>query len=140
MTHHDFDLSDVLERLQNDESEDMVRQMVDLLYQALTEAEATEVVQAQRHERSLARSHDSAKRFSAKTPRHQGLRHRTQDRQIAQGVLLSERARASPSHRPGSLRRRDGGLRPWGLHAQGRRPDVGPRSGRRDLKALCANL
>jgi putative transposase len=56
MTHHDFDLSEVLSALQSDESGDLVRQMVSFLYQALIDAEATEVVQAERHERSLART------------------------------------------------------------------------------------
>ena len=56
MTHHDFDLSEVLGALQSDESGDLVRQMVSFLYQALIDAEATEVVQAERHERSLART------------------------------------------------------------------------------------
>ena len=45
MTHHDFDLSEVLGALQSDESGDLVRQMVSFLYQALIDAEATEVVQ-----------------------------------------------------------------------------------------------
>jgi transposase-like protein len=56
MTHHDFDLSEVLSALQSDESGDLVRQMVSFLYQALIDAEATEVVQAERHERTLART------------------------------------------------------------------------------------
>ncbi|MHB2029333.1 MAG: IS256 family transposase [Acidimicrobiales bacterium] len=56
MTHHDFYLSEVLEQLQSDESGDLVRQMVAFLYQALIDAEVTEVVQAGRHERSLART------------------------------------------------------------------------------------
>ncbi len=56
MTHHDFDLSEVLDALQSDESGDLVRQMVSFLYRALIDAEATEVVQAERHERSLART------------------------------------------------------------------------------------
>jgi putative transposase len=56
MTHHDFDLSDVLEQLRGDESGDLVRQMVGFLYQALIDTEATEVIQAERHERSLART------------------------------------------------------------------------------------
>ena len=56
MTHHDFDLSEVLSALQSDESGDLVRQMISFLYQALIDAEATEVVQAERHERSLART------------------------------------------------------------------------------------
>ena len=56
MAHHDFDLSEVLSALQSDESGDLVRQMVGFLYQALIEAEATEVVQAERHERTLSRT------------------------------------------------------------------------------------
>jgi transposase-like protein len=56
MTHHDFDLSDVLEQLQSDESGDLVRQMVTVLYQALIDAEATGVIQAGRHERTLSRT------------------------------------------------------------------------------------
>jgi len=56
MTHHDFDLSAVLEQLRSDESGDLVRQMVSFLYQALIDAEATEVIQAERHERSLVRT------------------------------------------------------------------------------------
>jgi len=56
MTHHDFDLSEVLGALQSDESGDLVRQMVSFLYQALIDAEATEVVQAERHERTLSRT------------------------------------------------------------------------------------
>lgn len=56
MTQHDFDLSEVLEQLKNDDSGDLVRQMVSFLYQALIDAEATEVVQAERHERTLTRT------------------------------------------------------------------------------------
>jgi transposase-like protein len=56
MTHHDFELSEVLSALQSDESGDLVRQMVSFLYQALIDAEATEVIQAERHDRTLART------------------------------------------------------------------------------------
>ncbi|MHB1088186.1 MAG: IS256 family transposase [Acidimicrobiales bacterium] len=56
MTHHDFDLSEVLGALQSDESGDLVRQMVSFLYQALIDAEATNVVQAEGHERTLSRT------------------------------------------------------------------------------------
>ena len=56
MTHYDFDLSEVLEQLQSDESGDLVRQMVTLLYQALIDTEAAGVIQAQRHERTLSRT------------------------------------------------------------------------------------
>ena len=45
MTHNDFDLSQVLEQLQSDESGDLVRQMVSFLYQALIDAEATKMIQ-----------------------------------------------------------------------------------------------
>jgi len=56
VTHNDFDLSKVLEQLKSDESGDLVRQMVTFLYQALIDAEATDVVQAERHERTLSRT------------------------------------------------------------------------------------
>ena len=56
MTHHDFDQSEVLSALQSDESGDLVRQMVSFLYQALIDAEPTEVVQAERHEQTLVRT------------------------------------------------------------------------------------
>ena len=47
MTQTDFDLSAVLDALQSDESGDLVRQMVRFLYQALIDAEASEVVGAE---------------------------------------------------------------------------------------------
>ena len=56
MTQTDFDLSAVLDALQSDESGDLVRQMVRFLYQALIDAEASEVVGAEPHERTLTRS------------------------------------------------------------------------------------
>ena len=56
MTHHDFDLSEVLEQLRSDESGDLVRQMARFLYQALIDVKATEVVQAERHKRTLSRT------------------------------------------------------------------------------------
>ena len=56
VTQTDFDLSTVLDALQSDESGDLVRQMVRFLYQALIDAEASEVIQAARHERTLART------------------------------------------------------------------------------------
>ena len=56
MTQTDFDLSTVLDALQSDESGDLVRRMVGFLYQALIDAEASEVIQAGRHERTLART------------------------------------------------------------------------------------
>ncbi len=56
MTHHDCDLSEVLSALHSDESGDLVRPMVAFLYQALIDAEATGVVQAERHERTLSRT------------------------------------------------------------------------------------
>ena len=56
VTHNDFDLSEVLEQLKSDESGDLVRQMVSFLYQALIDAEVTDAVQAERHERTLSRT------------------------------------------------------------------------------------
>ena len=56
MTHHDFDLSEVLSALQSDESGDLVRPIVTLLYQVLIDVEATEGVQGSRHERTITRT------------------------------------------------------------------------------------
>ena len=55
VTHNDFDSSAVPEQFRSDASGDFVRQMISFLYQPLIDAEATEVVQAERHECSLAR-------------------------------------------------------------------------------------
>ncbi|MDE3030973.1 MAG: transposase [Acidobacteriota bacterium] len=56
MAHQALHLSEVLEELRGDESGDLVRQMVAFLYLALIDAEATEVVKAERYGRSLART------------------------------------------------------------------------------------
>ena len=56
MTQPDFDLSHVLEQLRNDDSGDLVREMVMFLYQALIDSEATTVIQAERHERTAERT------------------------------------------------------------------------------------
>jgi len=56
VTHSDFDLSEVLDQLRSDDSGDLVRQMVGFLYQALIDAEATELIQADKHERTLTRT------------------------------------------------------------------------------------
>jgi putative transposase len=56
MTHHDFDLSALAERLEERPDLDLVREMVSMLYQALIDAEATEAIGADRFERSLTRS------------------------------------------------------------------------------------
>ena len=104
MTHHDFDLSEVLSALQSDESGDLVRQMVSFLYQALIDAEATEVVQADRHELTLSR-----------TTQRNGSRPRLVSTKAGDVELKIPKLRkgsffpsvsAPPSHRPGPLRRR----------------------------------
>ena len=56
MTHHDFDPSELLDALRERPDLDLVRQMVGFLYQALIEAEATEVIGAEPHERSGTRT------------------------------------------------------------------------------------
>ena len=56
MTHHDFDPSELLDGLRERPDLDLVRQMVAFLYQALIEAEATEVIGAEPHERSGTRT------------------------------------------------------------------------------------
>ena len=131
MTHHDFDLSAVLEQLRSDESGDLVRQMVGFLYQALIDAEATEVVQAERHERTLAR-----------TTQRNGSRPRLLTTKAGDGELKIPKLPVG-SFFPSVLERRcriDQALcadvmhlRSRGLAAQGRRPGLGLRRRGRDL-------
>jgi len=56
MTHHEFDPSAQLDALSDRPDIDLVREMVAFLYQALIDAEATEVIGAEPHERSLTRT------------------------------------------------------------------------------------
>jgi transposase-like protein len=56
MTHQEFDLSALTDRLQDRPDLDLVREMVTFLYQALIEQEATEQIGAEPHERSLTRT------------------------------------------------------------------------------------
>ena len=132
VTHHDFDLSEVLSALQSDESGDLVRQMVSFLYQALIEAEATEVVQAERHERTLSR-----------TIQRNGSRPRLLTTKAGDVELKIPKLRKG-SFFPSVLERRRRidqalyavvmHLRSRGLHAQGRRPRGSARCRRRDLQ------
>ena len=132
MTHHDFDLSAVLEQLRSDESGDLVRQMVSFLYQALIDAQATEVVQAERHERTLSR-----------TTQRNGSRPRLLTTKAGDVELKIPKLPVG-SFFPSVLERRRRidqalyavvmHLRSRGLHAQGRRPGLGPRSRRQDLQ------
>lgn len=55
MTHHDFDPSELLERLREHPDGDLVRSLGELVLQELIEAELTAHIGAGRHERSLAR-------------------------------------------------------------------------------------
>ena len=133
MTHHDFDLSEVLGALQSDESGDLVRQMVWFLYQALIDAEATEVVQAERHERTLARTtqrNGSRPRLVSTKAGDVELKIPKLRKGSFSPSVLERRQRIDQAHNV----RRHGGLRPRGLDAQGRRPGDGTRRRRRDLQ------
>ncbi len=66
MAQQQFDPTALLDALQDRPDLDLVREMVAWLYQALIDAEATEVIGAEPHERSIAR-----------TTRRNGLRSRT---------------------------------------------------------------
>jgi len=97
VTHNDFDLSKVLEQLKSDESGDLVRQMVTFLYQALIDAEATDVVQAERHERTLSRTTQrNGSRARLLTTKAGDVE--LKDTQTAKGFVLPFRARAAPAH------------------------------------------
>ncbi len=54
MTHLDFDLSTLAERIVESPDVDLVREMVTFLYQALIDVEATDAIGAERHERALS--------------------------------------------------------------------------------------
>ena len=56
MTHHEFDLSALTDRLPEHPDVDLVAEMVTFLYQALIGAEATDHIGAALHERSLTRT------------------------------------------------------------------------------------
>ena len=56
MAHHEFDPSALLDALTDRPDVDVVREMVAWLYQALIDAEATEVIGAAPHERSITRT------------------------------------------------------------------------------------
>ena len=56
MAHQEFDPSALLDALTDRPDVDVVRQMVAWLYQALIDAEATEVIGAAPHERSITRT------------------------------------------------------------------------------------
>ena len=56
MTHHDFDPSELLDALRERPDLDLVRQMVEFLFQALIDAEATERIGAEPHERTATRT------------------------------------------------------------------------------------
>lgn len=56
MTQPNLDLSGLLDALREKEIDDPVREFIRFLYQELIEVDSTEHVQAQRHERSLART------------------------------------------------------------------------------------
>ena len=55
MTHEEFDLSALADRLHERPDLDLVREMVTFLYQALIDQEATEHIGAEPHERSITR-------------------------------------------------------------------------------------
>ena len=56
MTHQEFDLSALADRLHGHPDVDLVAEMVTFLYQALIDAEATEHIGAAFHERRLTRT------------------------------------------------------------------------------------
>jgi transposase-like protein len=56
MAHQEFDLSALVDALDQRPDLDLVREMVTFLYQALIDAEATEQIGAEPHERSLTRT------------------------------------------------------------------------------------
>jgi transposase-like protein len=56
MTQHQFDPTTLLDALEETPNLDLVREMVRFLYQALIDAESTEQIGAERHERAITRT------------------------------------------------------------------------------------
>ena len=56
MTHLDIDASELLEALRERPDLDLVRRLVQFMFQELIDVEATEQIGAERHERSLTRT------------------------------------------------------------------------------------
>ena len=56
MAHQEFDLSELLDALRAGGDIDVIRRSVEIVLQALIEAEATEVIGARPHERSESRT------------------------------------------------------------------------------------
>ena len=94
MTHHDCDPSELLDALRERPDLDLVRQMVEFLFQALIDAEATERIGAEPHERTATR-----------TTRRNGSRSRTLSTKAGDVDLKIPKLRAG-SFFPSVLERR----------------------------------
>ena len=99
----------------------LIREAVELVLQALIEAEAAEAIGAGRYERSDTRvteRNGHRSRLLATQAGDVELKIPT----LRKGSFFPVDARAAPSHRPRPVGGGDGGLRGWGVDAVGGRP------------------
>ena len=127
------DLSELLDALRAGGDLDVIRTSVEMVLQALIDAEATEFIGAEPHERTPD-AHEPTQRQPASVVVDEGRRCRAGDPEAAPGVVLPVGARAAPPDRPGVVRGGDGGLRARRVDPQGRRPRRGARPRVGDLQ------
>ena len=118
---HSSDLSELLDALRAGGDIDLIRSSVEMVLQALIDAEATEVIGAG-PSRAHREPHEPTQRDSPEVVVDEGRRCGAGDPEAAPRELLPVDSRAAPPDRPGPVRGGDGGLRAWRVDPQGRRP------------------
>jgi transposase-like protein len=119
VTHHDSDLSDLLDALRAGEMTDTIRTSLEWIIQELIEAEATAKIGAAPFERSDERTtqrNGHRPRLWSTKAGDLGLK----IPKLRTGSFFPVAARATPPHRPGPLRGGDGGVGAWCVDPQGR--------------------
>jgi hypothetical protein len=130
-------IADLLDALRAGGDLDVIREGLALVLQALIEAEATEVIGADRYQRSAGRTtHRNGTRARLLSTKAGDVQ--LPHPQAAGGLVLPRVAGATPPHRPGLAGRGHGGLCARHLHPQGRRPGQGVGGGRRISKSESA--
>ena len=124
---------DLLGELKLTDVTDRIRVAIETLYQELIDAEATAFIGAGPFERATDRTalrNGTRSRTLTTTTGDLDLR----IEEAAAGVVLSGSAGTAPPGRPGTVRGRDGSVRPRRFDPESRRPGEGPRRGHRDLE------
>src|SRR5579863_10030193 len=106
--------TDLLEAFKTSDGVDLIRDAVRYVFQELIESEATGVIGAGPYERTEGRVTER-NGHRVRLVSTKARRRRARHPQAQEGELLPLDPRAPPAHRPGPLRRGDGGLRGWDL-------------------------